>query len=253
MTSGVRHGPSRSIRLVMVISPTLSVFMPASLRSVIILAARARRAKAWRFGISMEQALRKASKRRLGRTTYPGRPPGDRRGDHGRAHRRRGWKQRDLPPIYRQFLGHRLFQRPHRRSDRRLRVLPIDGCCARCAGTLLAVAECAGDSVTIYDISNPRRPGNRVGDAHLQGYRRYLIYGGYVLVGQASADSGAQVALIDINNLGEFRKPTGRLSPRSRTSRSSAHMRSSAGLAGIPTPFRSPRPAIFTSWPRPCQ
>ena len=80
---------------------------------------------------------------------------------------------------------------------------PSTGVVLDCAGTLLAVAECAGDFVTIYDISNPAAP-RETGSATLtfKGIGAISFYGGYVLVGQASADSGAQVALIDINNLG---------------------------------------------------
>jgi hypothetical protein len=79
---------------------------------------------------------------------------------------------------------------------------PSTGVVLDCAGTLVAVADCAGDTVTIYDITNPASP-RQTGLATLpfKGIGAISFYGGYVLVGQASADSGAQVALIDISNL----------------------------------------------------
>ena len=71
-----------------------------------------------------------------------------------------------------------------------------------CSGSLAAVAAITGGSVTIYDISNPAAP-RATGSAALpfNNIGAISFYGGSVLVGQASADSGAQVALIDINNL----------------------------------------------------
>jgi hypothetical protein len=79
---------------------------------------------------------------------------------------------------------------------------PSTGVVLDCAGTLVAVADCAGDTVTIYGITNPAAP-RQTGSATLtfKGIGAISFYGGYVLVAQASADSGAQVALIDINNL----------------------------------------------------
>jgi hypothetical protein len=79
---------------------------------------------------------------------------------------------------------------------------PSTGVVLDCAGTLVAVAGCAGDSVTIYDITNPAAP-RETGSATLSfsGIGAISFYGGTVLVGQASANSGAQVALIDISNL----------------------------------------------------
>jgi hypothetical protein len=80
---------------------------------------------------------------------------------------------------------------------------PSTGVVLDCAGSLAAVASCAGDSVTIYDISTPASP-KATGSASLSfsgGIGAISFYGGYVLVGEASNDSGAQVALIDINNL----------------------------------------------------
>jgi hypothetical protein len=79
---------------------------------------------------------------------------------------------------------------------------PSTGVVLDCAGSLAAVASCAGDSVTIYDISTPASP-KTTGSASLSfsGIGAISFYGGSVLVGEASNDSGTQVALIDINNL----------------------------------------------------
>ena len=79
---------------------------------------------------------------------------------------------------------------------------PSTGVVLDCAGSLAAVAACAGDSVTIYDISNPGSP-KATGSASLSfnGIGAISFYGGYVLAGEASNNLGARVALIDINNL----------------------------------------------------
>jgi hypothetical protein len=127
---------------------------------------------------------------------------------------------------------------------------PSTGVVLDCAGTLVAVADCAGDTVTIYDITNPAAP-RQTGSATLtfKGIGAISFYGGYVLVAQASADSGAQVALIDINNLASpqvYPTTFARISDVTLF----GSTRSSAGFGSIPTPFRSPKPAIFLSWPR---
>jgi hypothetical protein len=79
---------------------------------------------------------------------------------------------------------------------------PSTGVVLDCAGSLAAVAACAGDSVTIYDISNPGSP-KATGSASLSfnGIGAISFYGVYVLAGEASNNRGARVALIDINNL----------------------------------------------------
>jgi LVIVD repeat len=71
-----------------------------------------------------------------------------------------------------------------------------------CSGSMAAVAAVSGDTVTIYDIANPASPA-ATGSASLSfnGIGAISFYGGYVLVGEASNDSGARVALIDISNL----------------------------------------------------
>jgi hypothetical protein len=71
-----------------------------------------------------------------------------------------------------------------------------------CSGSQAAVAACAGNSVTIYDISNPAAP-SATGTAALSfsAIGTISFYGGNVLVGEANNDSGARIALIDINNL----------------------------------------------------
>jgi hypothetical protein len=71
-----------------------------------------------------------------------------------------------------------------------------------CSGSMAAVAAISGDSVTIYDISNPASP-KATGSATLSfsGIGAISFYGGYVLAGETSNDSGARVALVDISNL----------------------------------------------------
>lgn len=80
---------------------------------------------------------------------------------------------------------------------------PTTGVVLDCAGSLAAVASSAGESVTIYDISNPASPKS-TGTATLSfsgGIGAISFYGGYVLVGEARNDGGARVALIDISDL----------------------------------------------------
>jgi hypothetical protein len=71
-----------------------------------------------------------------------------------------------------------------------------------CSGMQAAVAACAGDTVTIYQVGAPATP-SAIGSASLSfnGISAISFYGGYVLVGEASNDSGARVALIDVSNL----------------------------------------------------
>ena len=125
---------------------------------------------------------------------------------------------------------------------------PSTGVVLDCSDSLAAVAGCAGDSVTIYDISNPASP-KATGSASLSfsSIGAISFYGGYVLVGEASDDSGARVALIDISDLASpqvYRTTFAQI-----TDVTLARPGSSAGLAAIPMPFRSPKLAIFTSWP----
>ena len=80
---------------------------------------------------------------------------------------------------------------------------PTTGVVLDCAGSLAAVASSAGESVTIYDISNPASPKS-TGTVTLSfsgGIGAISFYGGYVLVGEARNDGGARVALIDISDL----------------------------------------------------
>ena len=79
-----------------------------------------------------------------------------------------------------------------------------NGVVVDCASSLAAVAAITGGSVTIYDISSPGAPQEK-GSASLpfNNIGAISFNGDYVLVGQAqpSTGGGAQVALIDINNL----------------------------------------------------
>jgi hypothetical protein len=79
-----------------------------------------------------------------------------------------------------------------------------NGVVVDCSGSLAAVAAVTGGSVTIYDISTPAAPQEN-GSAALpfNNIGAISFYGDYVLVGQAQASThhGAQVALIDVNNL----------------------------------------------------
>ncbi len=79
-----------------------------------------------------------------------------------------------------------------------------NGVVVDCSGSLAAVAAITGGSVTIYDISTPAAPREN-GSAALpfNNIGAISFYGDYVLVGQAQASTGrgAQVALIDVNNL----------------------------------------------------
>jgi hypothetical protein len=80
-----------------------------------------------------------------------------------------------------------------------------NGVVVDCSGSLAAVAAVTGGSVAIYDISTPAAPREN-GSAALpfNNIGAISFYGDYVLVGQAHASTGhgAQVALIDVNNLG---------------------------------------------------
>jgi hypothetical protein len=79
-----------------------------------------------------------------------------------------------------------------------------NGVVVDCSGSLAAVAAITGGSVTIYDISSPGAPQEK-GSASLpfNNIGAISFNGDYVLVGQAQASTGrgAQVALIDVNNL----------------------------------------------------
>jgi hypothetical protein len=70
-----------------------------------------------------------------------------------------------------------------------------------CSGSLAAVAACAGGSVTIYDLTNPGNPRS-MGWVSLpfSSISAVSFYGGSVLAGEAN---GTEVALIDINNMGQ--------------------------------------------------
>ena len=176
-------------------------------------------------------------------------------GAHGRAHRRRGWDQREFPSVHPAIFGS-LTSPTLRRARRPPSPCPV----RRRAWSWIARARLSlwptAPATPSRSMTSPiRRRRARTGSATLtfKGIGAISFYGGLRACRPSQRGQRRASRPDRRQQSGESDKSTRRPSLESSDVTlvwlDRGHLRA---LRSIPTPFRSPKPAIFLSWPRRC-